>query len=384
MTSGAKRSIGYLLMQAGGMVVLLGFLWQISTNLHDNMQALGVQFDMSFLGMESGFGVTQKWVSHQSTDSNANVLLVGVINLVTVSLCGMVCSTCLGILLALMMHSENMVLNQLGRLAVVILRNVPVLIQILFWYNVWIMKMPSVKHTVLLGGVAMNNRGIYFPVISNLQRYIVGGSLLWLLQCCIGKSQQVVTVGQRSVKRYGMWWVLWASVVSTGCLLAIIAYANGQVTWPRPSRFNVVGFHVSPEFIGLLCGLSGYTAGYNAESIRGAIRSVSVKQKEAADSLNLGGWVSFTRVILPQAMPALLPALSGHYLNLSKNASLGLAIGYPELFTIFAGTVLNQTGRAMEVIGIVMGIYLALSIFMVSVVNAINRRQAHWKGVNQG
>ena len=377
------RSTAFIVTQAIGYILIGLVCWSIVSNMTFNLDRLGIQIDWRFLTMESGFGITQKWLDHNNYHSNLNVLLVGLINTLVVSFAGIVLSSLIGIVVALGSYSHNPLLRSTAGLYINVFRNVPLLIQILFWYNLWILKMPSVKNTWFGYIIAYNNRGVYLPSIAWRSTDVM--ILLGLIAAqwvCLRIFQYIRVLRSNQQP---------TTVLPTLCVLAavtslafIVVYAQaGLISLPKLGRFNVSGYHIYPEFIGLLAGLSLYTAAYNAETIRGAINAVPQGQREATEVLTLSPWLSFTKVIVPQALPGIMPPLASHYMNLAKNSSLGLAVGYPEMFAIFAGTVLNQTGRAIEIISIIMAIYLIISIMIITVMNAINQRQSHWKGIKQ-
>lgn len=385
MNQGIKGwSTTYIGLQLMGILLLLYIGWTAWGNLITNLSRLDIQIDMRFLRLESGFNITQKWLQHHHHSSNLNVLWVGILNTLIVSAVGIVLSTIVGILIALASYSMNPLLAMTSRVYVSIFRNVPLIIQILFWYNLWVLKMPTVKQSWALQMIIINKRGIYLPEVSWRSMHVLICSLFLVIEWVLLQRNQYKKVGQHYVKTYALvpylllFWAVTLGVFYVGY------WVSGEVKMPIIGRYNVQGWHIYPEFIGLVLGLSLYTAAFHAESIRGAISAVPSGQQEVSDTMNLTPWQSFYRVIIPQALPGMLPSMSSHYMNLAKNTSLGLSVGYPEVFAIFAGTVLNQTGRAIEIIGIVMAVYLLLSISIVFIMNLINQRQAVWKGTGQG
>ena len=374
----------YLGFQLLGFVLLTLLVWRMYAHFTANMQRFDMGFSLHFLRFESGFPIMQKWLSHDSRDSHLNVLCVGLLNTLIVSGLGMFFSTILGALIALAGRSQQLVFRALSVCLISIFRNVPLLIQILFWYNLWIVKMPAVHDSWSWGVVLANKRGIYMPLYQ--------GDVLWLYVLLVCLLLQWALLRYRQYVRFEHTWVRLHSIGARLCLLWMctsllflwVAYAFGGVQLPTMGRFNVQGWHVYPEFIGLLLGLSFYTSAYHAESMRGAIAAVPEGQYEACDVLHLSRWTAFTRVVLPQSLPGMLPPMSSHYMNLTKNTSLGLAVGYPEMFALFAGTVLNHTGRAVEIIAIIMVVYLGLSMLIALMMNLLNKRQSVWTGTQQG
>lgn len=378
-----KKSKAYLYLQALAVLVVAYLAYSGYMNMQYNLKHLDITVDMRFLSLESGFGITQKWFEHHSYDSNFNVLWIGLVNTVIVSVYGILLSTLVGVVIALAMHGKNPLIRGVGRLYVNVFRNVPLLVQILFWYNVWILKMPIVKNTWFIGIFALNNRGMYLPEVKwSIWVFFVYFVAMVIVYVWLRRNQYVTRDGEK-IKKYCTMNAFCLTALVVLILFYLISYLSGDMVMPNMGKFNVMGTHIYPEFIGLLAGLTFYTAAYNAESMRGAILAVSKGQQEASDVLGLTPWMSFTRVIVPQSLPGLLPSLASHYMNLTKNSSLGLAVGYPEIFAIFAGTVLNQTGRSVEVIAIVMGVYLILSMAIIYGMNWVNQKQSKWKGVKQ-
>ena len=374
------QSTAYLYGQLLGYIFLITAVAVLVMNFNHNAKRLDTELDWSFLALKSGFGITQKWVVHHGYHNNLNVLLVGLMNTIVVSILSIVASSVIGAIIAMGATARNIVLQKTAAVYVNIFRNVPLLIQILFWYNLWVTKLPTVKQTATLFSIAVNNRGIYLPTIQHhemVYALFVGGTILHLLLLRIFQYRKVAST---TIARYNMLPLASLTTALIALVFIVISWLQGALTPPVIGRFNVSGFHIYPEFIALFFGLTFYTAAYNAESIRGAILAVPAGQQEAAESLSLNPWQSFVTVILPQSIPGFIPPLTSHYVNLAKNSSLGLSVGYPEVFAIFAGTVLNQTGRATEIIAIIMLVYLVLSAVIIASMNWFNRKQSHWAG----
>lgn len=376
--SKAGKTTSYVYCQLFGVVVLILCVVLLALNINYNLKQFDLSLDWSFLEQKSGFGITQKWLSHNSYHNNLNVLLVGIVNTIAVSLLAIIVSTELGVIVALCSRSRNPLIRGTGRVYIHVFRNVPLLVQILFWYNIWVLKTPTVANTWHAGMLALNNRGIYFPEIGTSHGMLVWLMGFWLAHVILLRLFQYRKIASYSIKRYQL---LPVCVITTTAYIVIIIAAfwlSGSLIAPEIGRFNVSGYHVYPEFIALLLGLSLYTGAYNAESIRGAILSIPAGQQEAAETLSMSAWQCFCQVILPQSVPGLIPPLTSHYVNCTKNSSLGLAVGYPEVFAIFAGTVLNQTGRAFEIIAIIMAVYASLSMLTIFSMNWISSRQRKW------
>jgi general L-amino acid transport system permease protein len=373
-------SLAFTVSQIVGVALVAGFLLSCWSTLMHNLGRLDIQLDLRFMHLESGFRVTQSWLLHHRDDSNLHVLMTGFVNTLMVSGMAMVVTMLVAVLVVFFQQSQVLVLRWLARFYVSVFRNVPLLVQILVWYNVWVLKCPDVQNTKVFAGVMLNNRGVFLPAmqLNGFQWGWVAGAVL--VMAFLLRLGQWKYVGRHKIKCFSLWpRYMVLAVVAYFLLLAFASY-QGQVSWPKMGRFNVQGWQVFPEFLSLLLGLGLYTAAYQAETIRGAMMSVAQGQSEASCMVGLTRWQTLRYVILPQSLPAMLPSTGNHLMNLTKNSSLGVAVGYPEIFAVFAGTVLNQTGRAVEIMGIVMLVYLLLSMFILMVVNAINQRQSQWKG----
>jgi general L-amino acid transport system permease protein len=260
-----------------------------------------------------------------------------------------------------------------------IIRNIPLLLQLLFWYNAVLKALPSVRESVTFpGGGLLNNRGLFLP-----QPVFQPGSRAALIALVLGIVAAIlyrIWAKRRQMRTGQQAPVLWVALGLILVLpLAVLALSGFPVTfnYPESGRFNIRGgIEVLPEFIALLFGLVIYTAAFIAEVVRAGILAVAKGQTEAAYSLGLRPGPTLRLVVIPQAMRVIIPPLTSQYLNLTKNSTLAVAIGYPDLVQIFAGTVLNQTGQAVEVIVITMAVYLTISLVTSALMNIYNRRMA--------
>ncbi len=260
-----------------------------------------------------------------------------------------------------------------------VIRNLPLLLQLLFWYNAVLKPLPGPRQSINVpGGVMINNRGMYVPepvfgagagVVGLAFLLAVFGSLAFYLWA---KKQQAETG-----RIYPVGWVSLGAVIGLPALAFLVMGMPLSFNYPALAGFNVRGgITVYPEFIALLLGLVTYTAGFIAEVVRAGILAVSKGQWEAADSLGLPYGRTLNSVVIPQAMRVIIPPLTSNYLNLTKNSSLAVVIGYPDLAQVFLGTVLNQTGRAIEIVGITMAVYLTFSLLTSAFMNYYNKRMA--------
>jgi len=362
------------------VLVVFGFgllAWFIAKNTAHNIEIRGIRTGFDFLNSTAGFDITESPIPFSPQSTHWDVFKVGLLNTLIISFAGIILSSLLGLVIGVARLSPNWLINRLAAGYIETFRNIPVLLQILFWYNVVLATLPAARNSInLFDSVFINNRGVFLP------RPIFGDGA-WL----IGAAFVAAILGG--------WWIhRWARKrheetgqtfpafrASLGLLIVLptLAYfAAGQpVTFEYPvlKGFNFDGGKVyTPEFLALLFALSIYTATFIAEAIRSGIEAVPKGQKEAATSLGLTPTQSLRFVILPQAIRIAIPSIINQYLNLTKNSSLAAAIGYPELVTIFAGTSLNQTGQALEIIGITMLTYLIISLVVSLILNWFNAK----------
>ena len=283
-------------------------------------------------------------------------------------------ATLIGFVVGVARLSSNVLLRSLTTVYVETLRNIPLLLQILLWYFAILVPLPPPRQSLSIGGhFFLNNRGLYFA----RPEFETG---FWWVMIAVLLLAGAIVIGSRWLPLHRPRPQTGASKVLVAALLLILigtAFVFTSWQWPELRGFNYVGGWVLiPEFVALWIALSTYTATYIAEIVRAGIQSVSPGQREAAYALGLNPSQTLRLVIIPQALRVIIPPLCGQYLNLTKNSSLGVAIAYPELVSVFAGTVLNQTGQAIEVIGITMAVYLALSLTISMFMNWYNNRMA--------
>jgi general L-amino acid transport system permease protein len=364
-------------------VLLLAFLaflfYEAWTNAVANLRAARIASGFGFWNNTSGFDVNQKLISYDATYTYGRAFLVGLLNTLLVGALGIVFATILGFLVGIGRLSKNWIIAKLSMVYVEVIRNLPLLLQLFFWYNAVLKPLPNPRQSLDFGaGFFLNNRGLFMP------KPIFGdgaGAIFWAFVIAViaaiafriwAKRRQMATGTQYPV-----------GLVATGLIigLPILAYfaAGRPITFDMPALrgFNFAGgTQIFPEFVALLIGLSTYTAGFIAEVVRAGILAVSKGQTEAASALGIKSSHTLRLVVVPQAMRVIIPPLTSQYLNLVKNSSLAVAIGYPDLVQVFTGTVLNQTGQAVEVVAITMAVYLTISLVTSLFMNIYNRRVA--------
>ncbi|MGE0034477.1 MAG: amino acid ABC transporter permease [Xanthobacteraceae bacterium] len=368
------RAYGYQLVLLAG-VIWLGIEFVI--NARENLAAQNITSGFGFLENTAGFGVSQSLIPYTESDSYARVFLVGLLNTLLVSILGIVFATVLGFFIGIARLSPNWLIARLAGGYVELIRNLPLLFQILFWYLAVLGTLPGPRQSLsLFGTMFVNNRGILVPapVFGEGARYV-----LWSVVLAIVLTLAMRAWARRRQDRTGETFpVLGVGLALLIGLPLIALVATGfPVTFevPQLRGFNFVGgLRLLPEFVALLIALSTYTAAFIAEVVRAGILAVPRGQTEAAFALGLRRGLMLRLIVVPQALRVIIPPLTNQYLNLTKNSSLAVAIGYPDLVAVFAGTALNQTGQAIEIIAITMAVYLTLSLATSALMNWYNAR----------
>lgn len=367
-----------IFLAALGGVVLAGFV-----DVRANMEARGIPTDFGFWDDVSGFDINQALISYSATSTYGRAFFVGLLNTCLVAVLGLFVATLIGFGIGIARLSKNWIIKQLAMVYVESLRNVPLLLQLLFWYNAILKPLPAPRQSFALPlGIILNNRGLYLP------RPDLGPGLPWVLLGIVSASALGLGAALllRHLARARSWrtraglpigWIMALLVVVPPCLAIAALGEPLRFDSPRLEGFNFIGgLRLSPELVTLVLGLGLYTAAFIAEIVRAGIEAVPRGQGEAAEALGLPRHLIYRLVIIPQAMRVIVPLLTSQYLNLVKNSSLGVFVGYPDLVQVFAGTVLNQTGAAVQVIFVTMAVYLAISLLTSLAMNLYNRRVA--------
>jgi general L-amino acid transport system permease protein len=347
----------------------------VLSNTFANLEARSIQTGFGFLDREAGFRIGESPIAYKAADSYRRALLVGVLNTLRVSLMGIVLATLLGVLIGMARLSPNWLIVKLASLYIETVRNIPLLLQLFFWYTVMTGLLPPVREALrLLPGVYLSKSGLMFPIpVSHpIYPYVTGAlGVGCLLAWGVGRwaKRRQDSTGQQTRL------LLPCLGLIAGTPLLVWLLGGAPTAWdvPTPTRFTFTGgMSITPEFLSLLTGLTIYTAAFIAENVRGGIQAVPPGQTEAASALGLRRGIALRLIILPQALRIIIPPTTSQYLNLTKNSSLAVAIGYPDLVSI-TNTSLNQTGQAIECIAIMMGVYLTISLSISAVMNVYNR-----------
>jgi general L-amino acid transport system permease protein len=363
--------------QVALVALIVWFGYEFALNARANLNAQGITSGLGFLGNTAGFGVNQSLIPYNEAASYGRVFFVGLLNTLLVSGIGIVFATVLGFVIGIARLSPNWLVARLAGGYVELIRNLPLLFQILFWYLAVLGALPAPRQGIsIFGQVMLSNRGIIVPapVAGEGSVYVLAALALGVIVAFAlavwARRRQERTGRQFPTFRVGMALII-------GLPLVALVATGFPITFERPELrgFNFVGgIRLIPEFVALLIALVTYTAAFIAEVVRAGIQAVPRGQSEAAIALGLRRGRMLRLVVVPQALRVIVPPLTNQYLNLTKNSSLAVAIGYPDLFAVFAGTTLNQTGQAIEIIAITMAVYLAISLLTSMAMNWYNAR----------
>ncbi len=359
-------------------VVLVALLvWGVSwlaANAVANLQKQNIASGFAFLGRTAGFDISQALIDYKNTDTYARAFWVGLLNTLLVAAVATVLATVLGFALGVARLSSNWIVAKIALVYVEIVRNVPLLLWLFMVYFGVMLRLPPPGESLQLLGGMLNQRGLYLPVVADGGQLIAAAGLLVL-----GVGAGCLMRGAR-VSTARRWQLVDAVILGLLLIPGVVALSLAwplQFDVPAMGRFNVEGgLALLPELMALVIGLVTYTGAYIGEIVRAGIQSVGVGQRQAASALGLNVGQALRFVIVPQGLRAIIPPLTNQYVNLAKNSSLAVAVGYPDLVSVFAGTILNHTNQAVETIAITMAMYLVLSLAISGVMGVFNARVA--------
>jgi len=375
----SKQQWTNIALQAALVVVVGGLIYAAAVNAANNLAKAGIASGFRFWDNTAGFDISQTLISYSSSASTfGRAFWVGLLNTLLVASLGIVLATALGFTIGIARLSRNWLVSHLAGGYVELVRNIPLLLQILFWYNAVLKSLPDLRGSIAIpGGAFLNNRGLFLPqpLYGPNFPYFVAVLLLGIVATLAlriwGRRQE--RTGQPPRPLY----YAFGLIVLLPLVVFFAAGAPLSFNFPEVARFNIRGgTEILPEFAALLVALTIYTAAFIAEVVRAGVLAVAPGQTEAAQALGLRSGATLRLVVVPQAMRVIVPPLTSQYLNLTKNSSLAVAIGYPDLVQVFAGSVLNITGQAVEVIAITMAVYLFLSLVTSFLMNLYGRRVA--------
>jgi general L-amino acid transport system permease protein len=377
---GSARKAGRFALQAALVIVVGGLFYGAFINAADHLAHANIASGFGFWNNTAGFDISQTLIAYSpSTSTFGRAFWVGLLNTLLVAAIGIVLATALGFTIGIARLSRNWLVARLAGGYVELIRNIPLLLQLLFWYNAVLKALPELRDSAVLpGGGFLNNRGLFLPepqfkpgfgVV--VFAFLVALAAVLLLHIWARRRQE-----RTGAQPHTFWWAL---ALICGLPLAALALSGFPLSFrfPQMGHFNVVGgIEVLPEFAALVLALSVYTAAFIAEVVRAGILAVAPGQTEAAQALGLRAGATLRLIVVPQAMRVIVPPLTSQYLNLIKNSSLAVAIGYPDLVQVFAGSVLNITGQAVEVIAMTMAVYLTISLVISLLMNFYGRLSA--------
>ena len=360
-------------------VVIVGLFYMALSNAADNLAKARIASGFGFWNNVAGFDIGQRLIQYTAESTYGRAFWVGLYNTLLVAAMGIIFATLVGFTIGIGRLSKNKIINLLSTIYVELIRNTPLLLQLLFWYNAVLKALPEVRDSASLGaGMFLNNRGLFtpepvfgaaWPMVNWAILIGLGGAIAYRY---FARKKQEATGVQSPVM-----------LVTLGLVIGlplIVYFLVGQplsFNYVNVGRFNISGgWQIFPEFVSLLVGLVIYTGAFIAEVVRAGIQSVYKGQTEASYALGLRPGPTLRLVTIPQAMRVIIPPLTSQYLNLTKNSSLAVAVGYPDLVQVFTGTVLNQTGQAVEVVAITMLVYLTISLTTSLLMNWYNARKA--------
>ena len=359
--------------------LVVGTGYYFFNNALNNLERQGIASGFDFLKDPAGFDIIMHLVDYNEQSSYFTAFIVGLLNTLILAFLGIIFATMLGFIIGIARLSKNFILNKIAAAYIETFRNIPLLLQIFFWYFAILRHLPHPRHSITpIENIFINIRGIYIPSpipkdIYDIFFWITCGLIIIaIIWARYAKIKQINTGKQLPV--------FWPTILGFIFILGLLRLILGSpFNWEYPvlRGFNFTGgIVIIPELIAMIVALSIYTASFLAEMVRAGILAVNYGQTEAAYSLGLSRNRTMSLVIIPQALRVIIPPLTSQYLNLTKNSSLAAAIAYPDLVSVFAGTVLNQTGQAIEVIGITMTIYLSISLIISMFMNWYNKRIA--------
>ncbi len=369
-----KRSLVY---QGVTLAIVGGVGYYLFKNTQANLTRQNIASGFGFLSQEAGFDISESVIDYFSDESYGKALKVGFLNTLKVSVVGNVFAVLLGGLVGILSISSNWLVSRISRGYVEMVRNVPLLLQLFFWYTLFSEIFPSVRQAYNpMPGVFVSNRGVVIPAFEAHPVWT------WVLLTILGTVVVIIPLifswGKKQKEEFGIErpteWIMGAALILLPLIVWMIGGMPTKFEVPSLQGFNFKGgFTLSPEYISLLLGLVLYTGAFIAEIVRAGILSVNKGQWEASEALGLSGWRTLTLVIIPQALRVIIPPLTSQLLNLTKNSSLAVAIAYPDFVSV-ANTSLNQTGQAIEMVGLIMLVYLTFSLTTSFAMNWYNKK----------
>jgi general L-amino acid transport system permease protein len=356
---------------------LFFFFYAIVSNAMSNMDARGIKSGFEFLSSTAGFDILMSLIPYDATHTYGRTFLVGLLNTLLVSSIGIVLATLIGFLMGIAYFSSNWLVKRFAIIYVETFRNIPLLLQVFFWYFAVLASLPGPRQSYALGeSIFLNVRGLYFP------EPVAEPGALWVFISIAISLILIYALRKRALHRKQetgqetpVWSLSWLILISIPLMMCLLMGMPFHLSYPELKGFNFQGgISVIPELMALVVALSVYTGAFIAEAVRAGVQSVPSGQIEAAKSLGLSSRKIMSLIVVPQAMRVITPLLNSEYQSLVKNSTLATAIGYPDLFTVFVGTTLNQTGQAIEIMFMTMCVYFVVNMMISFFMNRFNRR----------
>ena len=373
-TNERARGIVSQVLLVGGVIAVV---WFLVSNTNTNLEKVGLELGFGFLADQAFFEINQNLIEYSSTSTFGRALLVGLLNTLLVSVLGIISATIVGFLMGVLRLSNNWLVSRLAGVYVEGTRNVPLLLQIIFWWTI-LSGLPRVANSLSIGNaVYLNNRGVRFPapVMEPGMGFVIVTAIIGLMVAMIisgWATRRRVATGQG----FPIIWINLLLIFMFPVLLFLMLGRPLSFDMPVPGRFNFSGgINITPELVALWWALTLYTGSFIAETVRAGILAVSRGQTEAAYALGLPPGLTMRKVVIPQALRVIVPPLTSQYLNLTKNSSLAIVVGYQDLVSV-GNTVLNQSGHSIEIVAIWLVVYLSLSLATSAFMNWYNSRIA--------
>lgn len=371
-----NRAIFYQLV----LVCALGyFFYSIVSNAIANMEARGIKSGFGFLFTTAGFDILMSLIPYDATHSYGKTFIVGLMNTILVSMIGIVLATIIGFVMGVAYFSRNWLIRRLSVIYVEIFRNIPLLLQVFFWYFAVLAALPGARDSLSIGeAIFLNVRGLFVPsVVDESGSLVVYVSLVTAIISVFILRRWARKRQDQTGQQFPVFSVSLLMLIGLPLLMTLMMGVPFHLDYPELGRFNISGgTAVIPELMALVLALSIYTGAFIAEAVRAGVQSVPHGQTEAARSVGLSERKIMSLIIVPQAMRVITPLLNSEYQSLVKNSTLATAIGYPDLFTVFVGTTLNQTGQAIEIVFMTMAVYFVINMCISLVMNRFNAKVA--------
>ena len=354
------RGLLWQIAVVGIAVALVAWLW---SNAMHNLSARRISTGFAFLGREAGMPIVDTWLAYSPKDTYLRAFIVGIVNTLRVAVIGIVLATVVGTLVGIARLSPNWLLSRLAAVYVEALRDIPLLLQLLVWYVLMQGLPPARTAWKPVDGVFLSNRGLVVPsiLLDGGQLWVIGTAVLGFILFCLLRRKRIALQMQDGRPRHD-WPYGLLLVVVVPALVSFMLGVSWKVGMPELRGFNFVGgWTFAPEYFALLIALVTYTSAFIAEIVRSGIEAVPRGQWDAALALGLKRVFVLKQIVLPQALRVIIPPMTSQYLNLTKNSSLAVAIGYQDIVSI-ANTTLNQTGQAIEAIALIMAVFLTISL----------------------